>query len=48
MNTIAELGFAQSFFAGFKPPTFEFPFGKEDHRGHVSVTDFDADHRLPG
>ena len=35
MNTIAELGFAQSFFAGFQAPSLEFPFSKKDDRGSI-------------
>lgn len=35
MNTIAELGFAQSFFAGFQSQAIEFPFSKKDGRGSI-------------
>ncbi len=35
MNTVAELGFAQSFFAAFQAPTLEFPFSKRDNRGSI-------------
>lgn len=35
MNTIAELGLAQSFFAGFQSPAVEFPFSKKDDRGSI-------------
>lgn len=35
MNTIAELGFAQSFFAGFHAQAIEFAFGKKDDRASI-------------
>jgi len=35
MNTVAELGFAQSFFAAFQAPSVEFPFNKKDDRGSI-------------
>ncbi len=35
MNTIAELGFAQSFFAGFQAQAIEFAFGRKDDRGSI-------------
>lgn len=34
-TAIAELGFAQAFFAGFQPPKTEFSFGKNDDRDSI-------------
>lgn len=35
MNTIAELGFAQSFIAALQPPTINFGFEEKDDRGSI-------------